>query len=144
MTPLGLDQPAASRPRTRSKSGQLERRRKELVREGYAAFNNGRIDLAASLLGTGVVWPNEVDGGCERGREAVVGYWRRLFGTLRPTFAVRQLEVGRGRTIRALLHQEVRDPRGKLLAHQAVQHVFTFQGLEITEMESREPDSGTR
>jgi ketosteroid isomerase-like protein len=112
----------------------------DALRHAYEAVNRGEIEAALALMSPDVDWPNTVEGGRERGREAVRAYWTRLFGLLVPTFdpvCVRQAEDGR-----IVVHAQLRfsDPAsGKPLAHEHVRHVFTWRDSMIVRMDASEP-----
>jgi len=108
-----------------------------LLRRVYEAFNSRDIDAALALIHRDVDWPNAMEGGRVRGHAALRGYWQRQFQTIDSrvepeTFAVD--ETGR---VVADVRQVVRDPAGKLLADQRVQHVYTFREGLIERMEVR-------
>jgi ketosteroid isomerase-like protein len=113
--------------------------RSAAVSSAYAAFNRGEIEVALALMCNDVNWPNTVEGGRERGRKAVRAYWRRLFKLLVPNFdllAVR--DDGRGRTI-VHAHLRFSDPAtGQPLAHQYVEHVFSWRGAKVVRMDAAE------
>ncbi len=112
----------------------------DALRRAYAAVNRGDIDAALALMSPDVDWPNTIEGGRERGREAVRAYWTRLFGVLVPTFdplCVQPAEDGR-----IVVHAQLRfsDPAsGKPLAHEHVRHVFTWRDSMIVRMDASEP-----
>jgi ketosteroid isomerase-like protein len=106
----------------------------------YAAVNRGDIETALALMCQDVDWPNTIEGGREHGRDAVRVYWTRLFGLLVPRFDVLGVrDAGRGRTV-VQAHLRFSDPAsGQPLAHQDVEHVFTWRGSRVARMDAFEP-----
>jgi ketosteroid isomerase-like protein len=103
--------------------------------------NRGDIETALSLMCSDVDWPNTVEGGRERGRDAVRVYWTRLFGVLVPRFDVLGVrEADRERTI-VRVQLRFSDPAsGQPLAYQHVEHVFTWRDGQIVRMDAAEAD----
>jgi ketosteroid isomerase-like protein len=110
------------------------------LRCAYSAFNQGDIESAISLMCDDVDWPNTIEGGRERGRDAVHDYWTRLFGLLVPRVEPLCLRAdGQGRIV-VDAHLVFSDPAtGQPLAHQRARHVFRFRGALVERMDVREP-----
>ena len=106
----------------------------------YSAFNQGDIESAISLMCDDVDWPNTIEGGRERGRDAVYDYWTRLFGLLIPRVEPLQLRPDRQGRLVVDAHLVFSDrATGQPLAHQRAQHVFRFRGALVERMDAREP-----
>jgi hypothetical protein len=107
----------------------------DLIRACYAAFNARDLDAALAGLNADADWPNAVDGGRVRGREAVREYWSRQFETIDPHVepqAFSEDELGR---IVVDVHQIVRDLDGEVIADQNVQHIYTISAGLIARMD---------
>jgi len=103
----------------------------------YRAFNARDIDAAVALLHPDVNWPNGMDGGRVRGRDAVRAYWMRQWGMIDPRVEpVRMADDDMGRLV-VDVHQVVRDRGGKLLKDQVVQHVYVVGGGLVERMDVR-------
>jgi hypothetical protein len=86
-----------------------------------------------------VDWPNGMEGGRVHGHRDVRNYWVRQWGLIDPSVEPLRFEVDdAGRTV-VDVHQVVRDPAGRVLADQMVQHVYAFRDGLITHMEIRKP-----
>jgi hypothetical protein len=85
-----------------------------------------------------VDWPNGMEGGRERGRDAVRAYWTRQFtiidGHVEPIAMTQE-----GDRIRVDVHQVVHDMDGNLLSEGQIQHVYSFRDGLVGHMEIREP-----
>lgn len=111
----------------------------ELLTATYRAFNARDVDAVLAVMDPDVDWPNGMEGGRVHGHQAVREYWLRQWSVIDPTvepvgFAVDEA----GRTI-VDVHQVVRDPGGRVLADQVVQHVYALRDGLITHMEIRKP-----
>jgi len=109
----------------------------ELLRKIYAAFNRREIETVLAALALNVDWPNGMEGGRVRGRDAVRAYWTRQFGMVSSQVepvAFRTEPAGR---IVIDVHQIVHDLTGQLLSDQMVEHVYTFRDGSIVHMQIR-------
>ena len=107
-----------------------------LLRRAYQAFNARDIEGALALMHPDVDWPNGMEGGRERGHDAVHAYWTRQFGLI--DSHVEQVgfsEDEEGRIV--VVDQVVRDLEGALRSEQWVQHVYTLRNGLIARMEIR-------
>ena len=82
-----------------------------------------------------VDWPNGMDGGRERGTEAVRAYWTRQFGLIdshvRPV-GFRDESDGR---VAVEVHQVVRDLAGAVISDGIVHHVYSFRDGRVVRMD---------
>ncbi len=111
----------------------------ELLRRTYAAFNARDIDAALAAMDPDVDWPNGMEGGRERGVEAVRRYWTRQFAQIDShvePVGFTALDDGR---VAVDVHQVVRSLAGELIADRLVSHVYTFRDGLVTRMEIVEP-----
>ena len=105
-----------------------------VIRRAYEAFNRRDVGEATSLMAPDVEWPNGMEGGIERGREAVQAYWTRQWGLIDPH--VEPLTIERdaaGRWV-VQVHQVVRAQDGQLLVDQLIHHVYEFRDGLIARM----------
>jgi hypothetical protein len=110
------------------------------LRCAYGAFNKGEIESAISLMCDDVDWPNTIEGGRERGRDAVRDYWTRLRGLVVPRVEPLRLRPDEQGRIVVEAHLVFSDPAtGQPLAHERAQHVFRFRGDLVERMDVREP-----
>ncbi|MGH3430723.1 MAG: nuclear transport factor 2 family protein [Mycobacteriales bacterium] len=110
------------------------------LRRAYGAVNRGEIEPALSLMCEDVDWPNTIEGGRERGRDAVHAYWTRIFELVVPQFTPLCVRAAPGG--RVVVHAQLifSDPgKGLPLAHQHVRHVFTWREGRIARMDASEP-----
>ena len=109
-----------------------------LLRRAYAAFNARDIDGALALMHPNVVWPNGMEGGWERGREAVRAYWTRQFGLIDSHVEPKAFELDADGRVVADVHQIVRDLEGAVLSDGRVRHIYSFREGLVAGMEIRE------
>jgi ketosteroid isomerase-like protein len=109
-----------------------------LLRRAYEAFNARDIDGALALMDPEVDWPNGMEGGRERGLEAVRAYWTRQFSLIDSHVEPERFEVdGEGRIV-ADVHQVVRDLEGAVLSDGRVRHAYTFRDGLVARMDIEE------
>ena len=112
----------------------------ELLTAAYASFNRRDIDAVLTLMKSDVDWPNGMEGGRVHGWEEVRAYWIRQWKILDPHVEpVRITPDDAGQWV-VDVHQVVRDPAGKVLVDQMVQHVYAIREGLIERMEIRNPD----
>jgi hypothetical protein len=110
------------------------------LQDAYGAFNRGEIELPLSMMCDDVDWPNTIEGGRERGRDAVRAYWTRVLALLAPQVEPLGMELGEPGTIVVHGQQRFSDAAtGQLLAHQYFQHVFLMRGSLVARMDAFEP-----
>lgn len=101
----------------------------------YGAFNGRDMETVLSALAPDVQWPNGIEGGWVRGREAVRDYWTRQWAIIDPHVEpVAMEDDGAGRTA-VRVHQVVRDLTGAVISEREVRHVYTFVGGLVSRME---------
>jgi len=111
----------------------------ELIRRAYAAFNARDIGAALALLHPDVEWPNGMEGGIERGRDAVRAYWTRQWRQVDPRVdPIAIMRAQDGRSV-VQVHQVVRDLAGTVLLERMIEHIYELAGGLIMRMEIREP-----
>lgn len=111
---------------------------RELLKTAYREFNARNIDAVLALMQPDVDWPNAVENRREIGRENVRRYWTKQWQMLDPHVEpIGFSDDSTGRTI-VDVHQVVKDPDGKVLVDQIVQHVYTIRDGLIQRMEIRQ------
>jgi hypothetical protein len=98
-----------------------------LLRCAYEAFNARDVDGALALMHPDVDWPNGMEGGRERGRDAVRAYWTRQFGVIDSHVEPVGFEVDDEERVVVDVHQVVRDLDGDVLSDGRVRHVYTLR-----------------
>jgi SnoaL-like domain len=86
-----------------------------------------------------VDWPNGMEGGRERGHDAVRAYWTRQFGLIASHVEPMGFEVEDEDKIAVDVHQVVRELDGTLLSDSRVRHVYTFRDGLVARMDIEEP-----
>jgi ketosteroid isomerase-like protein len=106
-----------------------------LLRRAYEAFNARDIDAVLALMHPNVVWPNGMEGGWERGREAVRAYWTRQFGLIDSHVEPEAFEVDVDGRVVADVHQVVRDLEGVVVSDGRVRHIYSFRDGLVARMD---------
>jgi hypothetical protein len=103
----------------------------------YSAINDTELGRALLFLDPRVDWPNTIEGGRLRGRDAVRAYWRRLPAVLIPRIEVIGWQGAGDSTVVAELRQVYRDPAGVEIAHQHTRQAFRLEDRLIVRMDCR-------
>jgi ketosteroid isomerase-like protein len=106
-----------------------------LLRRAYEAFNVRDIEGALALMHPDVDWPNGMEGGRERGHDAVRAYWTRQFGVIDSNVEPVGFEVDDDGRVVVDVHQVVRDLEGALLSDSRVRHAYTFRDGLVVRMD---------
>jgi hypothetical protein len=106
-----------------------------LLRRAYEAFNARDIDGALALMHPDVDWPNGLEGGRERGREAVRAYWTRQFGVIDSHVEPESFEPDDDGHVVVNVHQVVRDLGGEVLSDGRVRHIYTLREGLVARMD---------
>jgi ketosteroid isomerase-like protein len=109
-----------------------------LLRRAYEAFNVRDTEAALALMHRDVDWPNGMEGGRERGHDAVRAYWTRQFGLIDSHVEPESFEVDADGRIVVEVHQVVRDLEGAVLSDGRVRHIYSFRDGLVAQMEIRE------
>lgn len=105
------------------------------MRRAYDAFNARDVDAALALMQPDVDWPNGMDGGRERGRDAVRAYWTRQFGLIDSRVEPLAFERTPDGRIAVDVHQVVRDLDGAVLSDSRVRHVYELRDGLVVRMD---------
>jgi SnoaL-like protein len=111
---------------------------RDLLLKIYDAFNRRDIETVLTAMHPDVDWPNGMEGGRIRGREAVRQYWLRQWSQINPTVEPRTFHPDPTGATVVEVHQVVRDLSGILLSERIVQHVYCIENGLIRSMEIRE------
>src|SRR5580700_217401 len=100
----------------------------------YEQFNARAMDTLLASMAEDVLWANAMEGGHERGREAVRSYWTRQWAMVDPHVEPMGFHRTQDGAIVAEVRQSVRDLEGKPLEGQThglkdktVGHVFRLR-----------------
>lgn len=111
---------------------------RDLLERAYAAFNARDVDAALELMHPDVDWPNGMEGGRVRGRDAVREYWERQFTLIDSRVEPLAFTDEPDGRVAVKVHQVVRDMSGQVVADAEVAHVYTFTGGLISRMDIQE------
>ena len=109
--------------------------RADLVRRGYAAFQNGDMDTMRMILTADIAWHAPGQGpqsGDFQGVDNVIGEFGRLFHDSGGTFRVEITEILEGDHSVVVLARESASREGRTL-DQAYAHIFHFRGDQVSE-----------
>jgi ketosteroid isomerase-like protein len=110
-------------------------RHEQLLRRAYVAFNARDVDGALKMMHADVDWPNGMEGGRVHGKEAVREYWERQFGLIDSHVEPRRIEHRPDGQVVVTVHQLVRDPAGKVISDETVEHHYLIAAGLIKSME---------
>jgi ketosteroid isomerase-like protein len=109
--------------------------RADIVRRGYAAFQNGDMDTMRTILAGDVVWHAPGQGpqsGDFEGIENVIAEFGRLFQDSGGTFRVEITEILEGDESVVVLARETASREGRTLDERYA-HIFHFRGDQVSE-----------
>lgn len=110
----------------------------------YDAFNDRDFDRCVEMLATDVVWPDEVEDGLVRGREAVRIYFSETTAPLLAHYDVISLHTAADGRIEVLTRQTIASAAdGSLWSSTRVLHRFIVRGGLIAGMESEQDTPAT-
>ena len=116
-------------------SGEVSASDEQLIREGYAAFNERDLERALRTMTRDVSWANGMDGGKVLGHAGVREYWTRQFDTIRvrvDPLAMMRTDDGR---IAVKVHQVVRNVAGEMLAERDGTHIYRLRDGLVEDFE---------
>jgi nuclear transport factor 2 (NTF2) superfamily protein len=128
---MDTERHAAVAPLSGSGSGEAKR----FIAAIYAAFNAREIDQLLLLMTPDVAWPNGMEGGIERGREAVRAYWTRQWGLIDPQVTPLAVEAQADGRLEVAVRQVIRDLSGAVLRSGKVLHTYRLEGGLVAAME---------
>lgn len=84
-----------------------------LIQGIYQDFNARDIEGVLAALAEDVAWANGMDGGHERGLEAVRAYWTRQWAVVSPLVVPQSFETLDDGTVLVTVQQSIRDLEGR-------------------------------
>jgi ketosteroid isomerase-like protein len=100
----------------------------EFLRRLYARFNAREMEALLASMAPDVMWANGMEGGHERGREAVRAYWTRQWAMVDPHVEPVGFSEGEDGAVVVEVHQVVKDLAGVVLMDVMLGHVFWMEG----------------
>lgn len=111
----------------------------------YDAYNGRDFDRCMAMLADDVEWPDEVESGVVKGREAVHAYFTDVTAPLRAHYDLISLDVDAQGRVSVLSRQTIASAAdGSLWSSTRVLHRFTLRDGLITRMESEQDWRGER
>lgn len=105
----------------------------------FDAYNGRAFDRCVAMLTDDVEWPNEVESGVLKGREAVRAYFTEITAPLRARYELISLHTGAEGQVSALSRQVVASAAdGSLWSSTRVLHRFTLLGDRIARMQAEQ------
>jgi hypothetical protein len=99
----------------------------ELLRHLYRRFNSRDIAAVLRAMHEDIIWANGMEGGHVRGRDGVLGYWKRQWTIINPHVdPIGFSPMATGEVI-VEVHQIVRDLNDNLLSDRVVGHIFQIE-----------------
>lgn len=110
--------------------------RKALLTDLYEAFNRKDVEAVVAALHPEIDWPNFLDGGRLKGREAVRAYWERQFAIITPEampISYQTLPDGR---MAVTIHYVVRAVEGGgLWTDETTSNIYSFKDGMVLKMD---------
>jgi ketosteroid isomerase-like protein len=105
----------------------------------FDAYNGRAFDRCVAMLTDDVEWPNEVESGVLKGREAVRTYFTDVTAPLRARYDLISLHTDAGGRVSTLSRQAIASAAdGSLWSSTRVLHRFTLAGGHIARMEAEQ------
>lgn len=117
--------------------------RKALLLRLYKAFNDRDVGALVDAMHSDVDWPNFLEGGRVRGREALRAYWAGQFAMVAPEASpIEMLELSDDRVF-VRLHYVIKAlDGGGVWTDEITTNTFTFEDDLIRRMDWGEPEDG--
>ena len=116
-------------------SGEVRASDEQLIREGYAAFNDRDIERAILTMTPDVSWANGMEGGKVHGHGGVRDYWTRQFKTIQARVDPLDMALTEDGRIAVKVHQVVRNVAGEMLAERDVTHMYRLRDGLVEDFE---------
>ena len=110
---------------------------RDLLREGYAAFNERDIESVLAVMHPDIDWPNAMEGGRLRGHKAVREYWLRQFELIDANVDPLSFYTAEDGRIVVEVHRVVREKGGAVIADEMVEHLYRIEDGLVLSMEIR-------
>ncbi|WP_027998759.1 nuclear transport factor 2 family protein [Sinorhizobium arboris] len=113
----------------------------------YERFNARDIDGVLEALSGDVQWANAMEGGHERGHEAVRAYWTRQWALVSPTVTPKTFSRSPSGAVLVEVEQRVFDLEGRPLSGEqghdlkdkTVTHIFHMEGGKVARFDVDDP-----
>jgi hypothetical protein len=100
----------------------------------YTHFNARAIDAALALMHPAVDWPNGLEGGRLRGREALRQYWTRQWALIDPRSEPLDFRFDKDGQVAVTVHLVIRDLDGHVIVDETVMHRYRIEHGLIRQM----------
>jgi hypothetical protein len=98
-----------------------------LIKKAYSAFNSRDIDTVLSTFHPEVQWPKAFEGGYVSGHDDIRKYWTRQWTEINPHVEPIGFNERLNGTLEVVVHQTVKDLKGKLMFDGTVKHIYSIQ-----------------
>jgi len=117
--------------------------RRALLTRLYAAFNDGDVETLIAAMHPDIDWPNFLEGGRIRGRDALRDYWLEQLKLVHPEAEPIEMHEMPGDRVVVRLHYLIRALEGGgVWTDEITNNTFTFEGELIRRMDWGEPEDG--
>lgn len=106
-----------------------------ILKKAYESFNLRDIDSTLAAMHSNVEWANGMEGGIERGRNAIRNYWERQWELVNPHVEPLSFSKDEDGRINVTVHQVVHDLEGNLLIDETVHHIYRIEDGLVSSME---------
>ncbi len=113
----------------------MEHNIQELIKKAYFAFNTRDISKALSTMHPDIQWPKAFEGGYVNGHKAIREYWTRQWTEINPIVEPLEINQREGEFVEVIVHQVVKDLKGKVLFDGNVKHIYTLQNSLLQKMD---------
>lgn len=111
-----------------------QKKERELLMAAYTHFNARAIDAALALMHPAVDWPNGLEGGRLRGREALRQYWTRQWALIDPRSEPLDFRFDKDGQVAVTVHLVIRDLDGHVIVDETVMHRYRIEHGLIRQM----------
>lgn len=102
--------------------------RQAMLNEAYEAFNTQNLSRLRPLFHDQVVWPNTLDDGEDpTGKEAVMGYFARIFATILPNIQMIEITDETADTLTVDAQYSVESPDGHVWTDTRARLIYHFR-----------------
>jgi ketosteroid isomerase-like protein len=114
-----------------------------LLTKVYEAYNRRDFAVFSAFLTSDVDWPNQLQGGRVRGRDAVAALWRETDQSIQVDLAPVTFALETDGRVAVNVNQIVRNLGGQIWSDSCVRHVFTVEDGMIARLDVEPLDGGT-
>lgn len=113
----------------------MENNIQEIIKKAYFAFNTRDISTALSTMHPDIQWPKAFEGGYVNGHIAIREYWTRQWTEINPIVEPLEINQREDESVEVIVHQVVKDLKGKVLFDGNVKHIYTLQNNLLQKMD---------